>query len=105
VLAITTHRPIPGQVDPVGLLEVGDSVPVKITVRQSPRTVQPAVLTIDDEPLTIDDALLTIDEVVAGRRYELVNGEYRVVRLTVNPDDTVDLILNRRELTALRSVA
>lgn len=41
----------------------------------------------DTVPVTIRRGVLAIE------------GTYRVIRLTINPDDTLDLVLNRRELT------
>lgn len=64
VLAIRTTPPKASQADPIGVLEVGDTVPVRI-----------------------EQGALNI------------TGTYRITRLTINPDDTLDLVLNRRTLT------
>lgn len=63
ILAVRTTTPRGSQADPVGVLDVGDTVPVRIE--------QGAFL---------------------------LTGTYRVTRLSVNPDDTLDLVLNKREL-------
>lgn len=63
VLSVRTTSPLPNQKDPVGVLEVGDTVPVRIE----------------------QGALL-------------ITGTYRITRLSINPDDTLDLVLNKRTL-------
>lgn len=64
VLAVTCTSPQPGQADPVGILTVGDFLPVRIR----------------------SGALL-------------IDGVYRIVELTLTPDDTLDLTLNKRAPT------
>lgn len=64
VLAVTCTSPAPGQADPVGVVAVGDTVPVRIRAGS-----------------------LIIDET------------YRIVELTITPDDTLELTLNKRTAT------
>ena len=61
VLAVTCTAPTGTQADPVGVLAVGDTVPVRIRA---------GALVIDDT--------------------------YRIVELTLTPDDTLELTLNKR---------